>query len=213
IGAMVSGYYKHLCVGVIISNKNLLSVAHCIKPPKPVHQGKLHVIGGSDRLNGKVEPRFVVKIKTHPSFKVLKGYDIAVVEVSPEFPLNDGRFKSLSFNLNPPSDGFEASMVGWGRVKIGEMKVLKQTPFRIIGNQKCIHSHRFVYLRNTDFCAVHLKGSQGACDGDSGAPLMDVEKEQLFGLLSYGRNACQPLMPYAFTRVGIFSDWIEENMS
>nr|XP_017030686.1 cationic trypsin isoform X2 [Drosophila kikkawai] len=196
IGTMVTGYYKHLCVGVIISNEHLLSAAHCVKPPKPVHPGGLYVIGGSERLDGKV----------------LEGYDIAVVKVSPKFPLNDGRFKSLSFNLKSPPDGFEGSMIGWGRVKVGEVKMLKPLPFRTIGNAKCIQSHRFVFLRNTDFCAVHLKGSQGACDGDSGAPLMDVENERLYGLMSYGRKACQPLMPYAFTRVGMFSDWIKENM-
>ncbi|KAH8288887.1 hypothetical protein KR054_011512, partial [Drosophila jambulina] len=211
IGAMVDGYYKHLCVGVIISDESLLSAAHCVKPPKPVHQGKLYVIGGSDRLNGKVNPRFVVvKIEAHPKFQILKGYDIAVVKVSPKIPLNDGRFTSLSYNLTVPSDGFDGSMIGWGRVKVGQVKMLQQIPFQTIGNEKCIGSYRFVYLRNTDFCAVHLNGSQGACDGDSGAPLMDVANERLYGLLSYGRKACQPLKPYAFTRIGMFSDWIEK---
>lgn len=41
---------------------------------------------------------------------------------------------------------------------------------------------------------------------------MNVAKEQLYGLLSYGKKACQPLKPYAFTRVSLLSQWIKHSM-
>jgi len=41
---------------------------------------------------------------------------------------------------------------------------------------------------------------------------MNVAKEKLYGLLSYGRKACTPLKPYAFTRINAYSSWIQESM-
>jgi len=41
---------------------------------------------------------------------------------------------------------------------------------------------------------------------------MDVANERLVGLLSYGKKACTPLQPYAFTRVSDYSKWIQQAM-
>lgn len=162
IGTNVNGYYQHLCVGVIISKENLLSAAHCVKFAK----GKLYVVGGSDRINDEVKQRFVVVGKVqHPRFKILGGYDIVVLKVSPKFPLDDVRFKAISFEYTLPSSaGLQGSLVGWGRVKIRQRKMMQQLPFRTIDNRVCKRTHGFRYLASTDICAVHLNGPQGACD-------------------------------------------------
>ncbi|XP_039492079.1 granzyme M [Drosophila santomea] len=211
IGENVKGYYKHLCVGVILSNEFVLSAAHCIKM-MPIKQ--LYVSGGADTLNSRKQDRFfVVEKRFHPQFKVLGGHDIAVLRVYPKFQLDDVRFRSINFTRKlRRGSGIKASLVGWGRVGVGKIKKLREMPFLTMENDECQRSHRFVFLKPLDICAMHLKGSKGPCDGDSGAPLMNVAKEMLYGLLSYGRKACTPLKPYAFTRISGYSGWIQESM-
>nr|XP_036673768.1 mite allergen Eur m 3 [Drosophila suzukii] len=214
IGTNTKGYYKHLCVGVIISNEFLLTAAHCIKRMPNQKQAKKFVAGGDDFLGSRKQTRFfVVQVQWHPQFKLLGGHDIAVVRVYPKFPLDDKRFRSIQFKGKPRTgSGEKVSMIGWGRATVGRIKKIQETPFQTMRNDICKQKHRFVFLTKTDFCAVHLKGPQGACDGDSGAPLMDVANERLVGLLSYGKKACTPLQPYAFTRVSDYSKWIQQAM-
>ncbi|XP_033164064.1 granzyme M [Drosophila mauritiana] len=211
IGENLKGYYKHLCVGVILSNEFVLSAAHCLQtnPTK-----ELYVAGGADSLNSRKQTRFfVVERRWHPQFRMLGGNDIAVLRIYPKFPLDDVRFRSINFAGKPQRDsGIQASLVGWGRVGVGKIRKLQEMPFLTMENDECLRSHRFVFLKPLDICAMHLKGPRGPCDGDSGAPLMNVAKEKLYGLLSYGRKACTPLKPYAFTRINAYSSWIQESM-
>lgn len=163
IGGNLKGYYKHLCVGVILSNEFVLSAAHCIQT-NPTKQ--LYVAGGADSLNSRKQTRFfVVERRWHPQFRVLGGNDIAVLRIYPKFPLDDVRFRSINFAGKPQRDsGTQASLVGWGRVGVGKIRKLQEMPFLTMENDECQQSHRFVFLKPLDICAMHLKGPRGPCD-------------------------------------------------
>lgn len=163
IGENLKGYYKHLCVGVILSNEFVLSAAHCIQT-NPTKQ--LYVAGGADSLNSRKQTRFfVVERRWHPQFRVLGGNDIAVLRIYPKFPLDDVRFRSINFAGKPQRDsGTQASLVGWGRVGVGKIRKLQEMPFLTMENDECQQSHRFVFLKPLDICAMHLKGPRGPCD-------------------------------------------------
>ncbi|XP_017076749.2 chymotrypsin-2 [Drosophila eugracilis] len=215
IGVSIKGYYKHLCVGVIIADAFVLTAAHCIKT-KQHQKSKMFVAAGDDLLKSRLQSQFAVVAKlSHPHFKILKGNDIALLMVTPKFPLDDIRFQSIKLlSRSQTSKDDNLSLLGWGRVTVGsKMNKLQEMPYEVMENDVCKKKHRFVFLTRTEFCATHLKGPRGACDGDSGGPLMNLAEHTLYGLLSYGRKACVPLQPYAFTRVSEYLNWIEESMN
>jgi len=42
---------------------------------------------------------------------------------------------------------------------------------------------------------------------------VDESKQSLYGLLSYGRTPCEIGKPYAFTRISVYVNWIEQQMA
>lgn len=166
IGANSNGYYKHLCMGVIIAKEFVLTAAHCIKRPRGSKPRKLYVAGGSDRLNSFSQTRFfVVSILTHPHFKILGGHDIGIVRVFPRFPLDNVRFRAIKFQSKErQGGGLKASLLGWGRVTIKMVKILEDLSFQTMDNEVCFRKHRFRFLTSSEICAMHFNGSRGGCD-------------------------------------------------
>ncbi|KAH8306461.1 hypothetical protein KR018_011889, partial [Drosophila ironensis] len=212
IGANVNGYFKHLCVGVIIDKEFVLSAAHCVKPPGRNKWKKKFVAAGSDSLNSHHQTRFfVVAVRSHPQYKILGGHDIGILRVWPEFPLDNVRFRALNFKTTDRVQaGKSATLLGWGRVlNIKIMMPLRQLSYLTLGNQECMQRYRFGLLTDSDICALHTTGPVGGCDGDSGGPLLNVKEGVLYGVLSYARKACVPNTVYAFTRISTHSFWIQ----
>ncbi|XP_022213514.1 venom peptide isomerase heavy chain [Drosophila obscura] len=208
------GYYKHLCGGAIIDVQFVLTAAHCVTKPTPLEPDQLFVVGGSHTLNSMNETRFRVdRMKIHPDFKLLRGHDIVLLRVKPKFQLDNVRFSIIKYKEIRRGGGINATFLGWGRLKRGEKKDLDLVPFETIKDTECRLTHKFVFLTRSEMCAVHTGIRRGACDGDSGGPLVDGNKHYLYGLLSYGRKACQKGQPYAFTRISMYGNWIRDEMN
>ncbi|XP_017857545.1 PREDICTED: trypsin [Drosophila arizonae] len=208
------GKFMHLCGATILDANFVLTAAHCfLKYPKLKPKNYL-VAAGSNRLfNAKTKRFRVSSLRKHPNFKPLKGHDIALLKLATPIPIDNIRFAALDFRDTPrkPSN-VNTLLVGWGRTKPGIPKNLETVSFRTIKDDICLVDHRFKFLTDSEICAIHTTGIRGACDGDSGAPLIDVNKHKLVGLLSYARKACEAHKVYAFTRISPHVSWIKEQM-
>lgn len=60
---------------------------------------------------------------------------------------------------------------------------------------------------------IHKHIKYLSLQGDSGGPLWSVEEQTIYGILSYGRTPCQTGKPFAFTRLSVYSDWIDKEMA
>uniref|UniRef100_A0A1A9UTN8 Lectizyme n=1 Tax=Glossina austeni TaxID=7395 RepID=A0A1A9UTN8_GLOAU len=205
--------FKHLCVGSIIAENVVLTAAHCFVRVKPNDQ--VSVVGGRNYLkmgestNGR---RYkVMKVIKHEHFYPLMGNDVALLKVKPAFILNSDEFAKIDIEdcLDVPEDE-DALFIGWGQVNATTKKFLELIPFHMIAAGECLRKN-FKRITSSDFCARALK-FRGACDGESGGPLVDPTFSKQWGVLSYGKQLCSTGSIYVFTRIPSVAPWIRKNL-
>ncbi|EDV91205.1 GH17321 [Drosophila grimshawi] len=209
-----NGKYKHLCGGTILNKYFVITAAHCTLLPQQLYAKNLFVIGGSNMLYDRKSIRFRVReLKRHPKFQPFHGNDIMLLQLTSAIPLDNLRFSAIDFRQSYRVDkDLHLILLGWGRTKVQTPKNIEVVHFRTMSNAKCFVNYKFKYLKNGDICANNTKGDRGACDGDSGGPLIDEQLNYLHGVLSYGRKPCVKGRIYVFTRMSEYIGWIKRQM-
>ncbi|KAG8234521.1 hypothetical protein J437_LFUL011097 [Ladona fulva] len=228
---------KWHCGGTIISEKFVLTAAHCdnspsIGPAKWVLLGAVALINttATDGNNGQIHP--IIRRIRHPEYKPPAKYnDIALFEIGPAVTPNprslsgedDIRPACLSLNRNFTSS--KAIATGWGRVGFaddGSSNLLKVTlnVFELSVCQDAYESEaRTSLLRNgivpTMLCAGVLEGKRDTCQGDSGGPLqipLDGRRciYEVWGVTSFGKVCAFPNSPSVYSKVLEYVPWIED---
>ncbi|XP_069354104.1 uncharacterized protein [Maniola hyperantus] len=199
-------FNSHFCGGSIISNRWILTAAHCTVGQSAF---SIKVVVGTNSLTSGGDKYSVEKIIVHEKYNsMLISNDVSVVRVATEIEFND-LVQPIALPDSNTEGGADLILTGWGRISYpgnlpNKLQIIELSALSVADCQKIYTNVNQVY--DTQICSL-TKAGEGACHGDSGGPL--VEDGKVVGVVSWG-VPCAKGYPDVYTRVFAFKDWIVE---
>ena len=200
----------HFCGAVIISNRWVLSAAHCTINRA---QTSVRVVVGSVLLNSGGVVHLSSRIVNHPQYNSQWiSFDVSVTQTESVMTFN-ANVNAVPLASSFTGGGLNAVVSGWGGTAVtggpapNNLQVLTTTT---LTNADCQARHTVgnaAFVFDHKICTFTQAG-QGICQGDSGGPL--VAGGQVVGTVSWN-IPCARGWPDAFDRTFYFRDWILAN--
>ncbi|CAL8396045.1 unnamed protein product [Boreogadus saida] len=209
--ASVQNNGKHFCGGFLIKKDIVLTAAHCFIKKR----SNLTVVLGTHDLSKVNERtmRYNVKMCKHADFsKTSLASDITMLKLSRPSKIKPIKLPNKKMKIKKNTTCLVA---GWGKIESGEPTVdkLREVDVATIDRRTCqrewAKAKKNYVLPANIICAGGYGTKKGACQADSGGPL--VCNKMAVGIVSFNlNNNCDyPNVPNIYTDISKFVAWID----
>ncbi|KPJ06079.1 Transmembrane protease serine 9 [Papilio machaon] len=192
---------SYFCGGFIISNRFILTAAHCAQNVVP--STVLLRSGSTFRKNGTVIP--IAEVIAYPGYnRPPFDKDIAVMRTS-----EDIKFNSCTQPIALPAKGSmlragtPMTVSGWGRTRQGASTLpdrLMAVDLNLVSRSRCQSAYNSLRITENMLCAGnYFFGGKSTCQGDSGG--VGAIDGVARGVVSFGRGCGQRLSPSVFANL------------
>ncbi|CAF0834177.1 unnamed protein product [Adineta ricciae] len=213
------------CAGFIISSNVILTAAHCLNErfsDQIEILAKIH-----DIRNFQGDRHAIDRWIVHPDYRIndsMHVNDIALIKTKKPFAkdLQPCCLPERQSNSYPQAKS-QAVISGWGKILVkpaSRMSPILQHVVLPIVDRKNMKCRQYIADSDRQLCAGYENLPIDACSGDSGAPLVVVERdgdEGYFvaaGIVSYGNRQCDAsISSGVYTRISFYLDWINATIT
>jgi secreted trypsin-like serine protease len=212
------------CGGSIISNRWVVTAAHCVDRSENRPSSFKVRVGEHDRnkKEGSEMDYQVERVVKHENYNRYKlDADIALFKLAK--PIVFGKYVQPvclpSANVDP---GHDCYITGWGKIRHpGSMhSYLQQAKMPVVSNKVCnAKNYPSIRIKVTDTMICGGDGGKtriSGCHGDSGGPFVCKVNGlwELHGDVSHGSSRCSSRDTYTvFARTFYFKNWILRKMN
>jgi secreted trypsin-like serine protease len=206
---------SHSCGASLISGTKGVTAAHCGGGALATYS----LLTGTTQYTvtncGTCALRSPTSFPRHANFvnNGNQGYpnDIAVLHFA-NIPTNGNTgYATMASSTSGDFAGQQCVISGWGRTcgTCALPATLQQGVITIMSNAACANAWSAAQVNNGHICIQSATQTVGACNGDSGGPLMCGPT--LVGATSWGASGCSPTRPSVYSRISFFRAWIDAN--